>query len=98
MQIARDLDIKWEQLLLFNDLDAPYLLYPGDVLRLQADSIDQTDSSTNEFPDSTTISRYESLYSLAYRFDTSWTELAAINNIAYPYMLSPGQFIQLQKE
>ena len=85
-------------LLLFNDLDSPYLLYPGDALRLQSDSLEEEDRSAIELPASTTTTRYESLYSLAYRFDLAWTELAAINNIAYPYMLSPGQFIQLQKE
>jgi uncharacterized protein YvpB/LysM repeat protein len=98
MQIARDLDMEWEELLLLNDLEAPYLLYPGDVLRLQADSLEEEDPTTIETPTSTTTTRYESLYSLAYRFDLAWTELAAINNIAYPYILSPGQIIQLQKE
>ena len=100
MQIARELEIGWEELAEFNELQAPYLLYPGDVLYLPSDSDEAATSSVSnpaDLPTSYIATRNESLYALAHRFGLNWVELAAINNIPFPFMVTPGQSIQLQK-
>lgn len=100
MQIAHELEITWEELAVFNELPAPYLLYPGDVLYLPSDSSEEAASfvpTSTAVPTSYIATRNESLYALANRFELNWLELAAINNLSFPFMLTPGQSIQLQK-
>jgi uncharacterized protein YvpB len=100
MQIARELDMEWEELADFNELQSPYLLFPGDIIYLPGES-SETDSVARlnpaDLPASYTAARHESLYALAYRYELNWTELATLNNLSFPYMLYPGQELQLQK-
>ncbi|MDA1329565.1 MAG: LysM peptidoglycan-binding domain-containing protein [Chloroflexi bacterium] len=96
-QIANDLSIDWEQLAAYNKLQAPYLLYPGDSLRLPSEGEPNESTAFEDIPESYVASSYESLFALAHRFKLSWVQLAALNNLAYPYMLSPGQSILLHK-
>jgi len=98
MKIARDLELDWEQLADINDLTPPYLLYPGDVLRLPDSEGEQPAETTAapEIPEFYTATRSESLFALAHYYDLDWIRLAGMNDISYPYILSPGQTIQLQ--
>lgn len=98
MKIARNLELDWEQLAEFNDLTPPYLLYPGDVLRLPGGEGEQPAKATAapEIPEFYTATRSESLFALAHYYGLDWIRLAGKNDILYPYILSPGQTIQLQ--
>ena len=40
----------------------------------------------------------DTLYSIAFRLGRDWKELAAINGIAAPYTIKPGQVIQLSRK
>jgi len=42
-----------------------------------------------------TVQRGDYLMALADRFDTTWQELATLNNIRYPYTIYPGQVLDL---
>jgi len=42
-----------------------------------------------------TVQRGDFLMALAQRYNTTWTELAALNNIVYPYTIHPGQILLL---
>lgn len=97
MKIARDLELDWEQLAEFNELTPPYLLYPGEVLQLPGGERPAAESTdTPEIPEFYTAQRSESLFALAHYYGLDWIRLAGLNDISYPYILSPGQTIQLQ--
>lgn len=98
MKIARDLELDWEQLAEINDLTPPYLLYPGDVLLLPGGEGEEPVAATAllEIPEFYTAARSESLFALAHYYGLDWIRLAGMNDISYPYILSPGQTIQLQ--
>jgi uncharacterized protein YvpB/LysM repeat protein len=92
IDIAKELDVDWLQFAQFNSITPPYLLQPGTVLEIPPD-----DSEIEiQIPEIFTASRTESLASVALFYGLDWIELAAANHIGYPYLLVPGQSIQLQ--
>jgi LysM repeat protein len=100
MKIARALDLDWEQLAEINDLTPPYLLYPGNVLKLPGSAGEQVAQTTEvplEVPEFYTAENSESLFVLAHYYGLDWIQLAGMNDLNFPYMLEPGQTIRLQK-
>ena len=95
MSIARDLDIEWQELAAVNNLNAPYLLFPGEELQLPGVQPEGESNPKDAPPPSIILEANESLYSLAHRFDLSWIDLAALNHLGFPYMLRAGQEILL---
>jgi LysM repeat protein len=100
MKIARDLELDWEQLAEINDLAPPYLLFPGNVLKLPGSADEQVAQTTEvpfEVPEFYTAQTSESLFALAHYYGLDWIQLAGMNDINFPYMLDPGQTIRLLK-
>ncbi len=100
MKIARDLDLDWRQLAETNNLAPPYLLYPGEVLKLPGNADAQNAQATEappEVPEFYTAEGSESLFALAHYYGLDWILLAGANGINFPYMLDPGQTIRLHK-
>jgi LysM repeat protein len=98
MKIARALELDWEQLAEINDLTPPYLLYPGNVLKLPGSAGEQVAQTTEvplEVPEFYTALNSESLFALAHYYGLDWIQLAGMNDINFPYMLEPGQTIRL---
>jgi LysM repeat protein len=99
MKIARNLEIDWQILAEINDLESPYLLYPGDELFLPTDgeaSIPEPESSQDDaVPQSYSATQTESIFSIAHRFELSWSALAAKNYISFPYIVYSGQILNL---
>jgi uncharacterized protein YvpB/LysM repeat protein len=97
VSIAAEKGLTWTEIAATNQIDYPYSIRPGDVLNLPAAEGDPqtTAADSAEPPDTYTASDYESLFALAHRFDVSWIRLALVNRIAFPFMLAPGQSIQL---
>ncbi len=97
MKIARELELNWQDLAALNDLAAPYLIMPGQVLRLPASqTAAPTPNEPVEAPEFYTATRSESLFALAHYYGLDWLEVAALNNINFPFMLAPGQTVTLQ--
>lgn len=74
------------ELAALNNIVNPNLIFPGQVLKIPSPS--------------TTVSTYtvrsgDTLSSIAARFNTTATELAAINNISNPNRIFPGQILRL---
>lgn len=44
------------------------------------------------------VRRGDTLYSIAWRYGRDYRELAKINNIRYPYLIKPGQRLQLKAQ
>jgi hypothetical protein len=49
-----------------------------------------------DVPGSYTATRSESLVAIAHYYGLDWIGLAGMNNLSYPYVLSPGQTVQLR--
>ncbi|MGH2581481.1 MAG: LysM peptidoglycan-binding domain-containing protein, partial [Anaerolineales bacterium] len=97
MKIARELELDWHQLAELNSLEPPYLLYPGNLLVLTNGGNDSDNQQFNpEIPEVFTAVQHESLFALAHYYKLDWTLVAALNNLSFPYLLSPGQVIRLQ--
>lgn len=103
MQIARALDIEWVKIAELNNLAAPYTVNPGQQLKIPGSG----DSPANPSPPlpQTSPSTYSGqvyivqpgdyMYALARRFGVTWQELASYNQISYPYIVYPGQEIEI---
>ncbi len=97
MKIARELELNWQDLAALNELAAPYLIMPGQVLRLPASQTAAPPAHEPvEVPEFYTANRSESLFALAHYYGLDWLQLTALNNIHFPFMLAPGQTITLQ--
>ncbi|QYK51924.1 MAG: LysM peptidoglycan-binding domain-containing protein [Anaerolineales bacterium] len=97
MKIARALELNWQDIAALNDLAAPYLILPGQVLRLPASqTAAPPPDEPIEVPEFYTADRSESLFALAHYYGLDWLQVAALNNINFPFMLAPGQTVTLQ--
>ncbi len=76
--IARRTGVSLRQLVQLNGLRPPYLLHPGDRLRLPARQRHR-------------VRRGETLYRIANRYDVPIRELVAVNGLKPPYVIRPGQ-------
>lgn len=97
-QIAREFELEWEVLAELNELAPPYVLHPNQVLLLPGGEDEEAPVEPEEVdvPETYTAERSESLFALAHFYALDWITLAGINNIGFPYVLSPGQTILLQ--
>jgi len=97
MKIARQLELDWQELAAVNEMESPYLLLPGQVLRLPASSQPSVTSPPAEIevPEYYTTQRTESLFALAHYYGLDWLQIAALNNLNFPYALPPGQTLRL---
>ena len=97
MKIARELELDWHILAELNHLEPPYLLYPGNVLALPNGADEGRDEGADpEVPEVYTAVHHESLFALANYYRMDWIRLAAINNLNFPYLLTPGEAIRLR--
>ena len=124
MQIARKLSLDWLEIANINGLFPPYILYPGQVLKLpgsestaptpttqptssgptatKAPTSAVTATATpNNSPTSTpsgggfnyTVQPGDYLVALERKFGVPWLDIAAANDIFYPYLIYPGQVL-----
>jgi LysM repeat protein len=104
MQIARKLELSWTAIAQTNNLQPPYVLYPGQVLVLPGTDAgpppppvveeEQTPGSTHS-GETHIVLQGEYLYALAQQFGVNWQVLAAYNHITYPYQIYPGQVLKI---
>ncbi len=63
-----------------------------------SEAADAPQNETVYAGDTYTVQRGDYLTALAERFGTTWQELAAANNIGYPYTIYPGQVLSVAGE
>jgi len=87
----------------WNNLSSPYRIYPGQRLNMKPEDSDtelskssaKTSSRTTSRPDSVTVRKGDTLYSIAQRYDMTTWQLASINGLSSPYTIRPGQTLKL---
>lgn len=80
----------------WNGIPPPYLIKPGQKLRLTPASgarvVSQPQSARHH-----RVKRGETIYSIARRYGLSPHQLAKANNIRSPYLIKPGQRLRIEK-
>lgn len=101
MQIARKLELSWTAIADLNGLSWPYTLYPGQVLDLPATDAGspppplEEEGQTGASEKTYVVQSGEYLYTVAQKYGINWQVLAAHNNISYPYIVYPGQVLNI---
>lgn len=103
MEIARELDIGWKEIADLNGLFSPFVLHPGQQLKLPGTEtelpppppVDTLPIDTEYSGQIYIVQPGDYLYALARTFGLNWQTLASANQISYPYIVYPGQEIQI---
>lgn len=105
--IARMLGLSWVEIAKLNNLYWPYTLYAGNVLYLPGSGgstpTENIPAPSTPIPsaapppsgESYTIQKGDYLVQLGRDLGISWLEIASINHIYYPYIVYPGQIINI---
>lgn len=88
----------------WNGLSSPYIIRPGDRLHTKASDSRKTVKKTDRAPHHRArsqtgvvkVEKGDTLYSIAKQNDLSAEQLASINHLKKPYVIHPGQSLQLQ--
>ena len=91
--IGAKLGLDWREIAALNGITSPYVIYTGQVLKLPGGADDTPDAS--QTPDTYTVQKGDSLYSIGNRLGVSWSELAVANSIAPPYIIYAGQVLNV---
>ncbi len=91
--IGAKLGLNWREIAALNGISSPYIIYTGQVLKLPGGTDDTPDAS--QTPDTYTVQKGDSLYSIGNRLGVSWSELAVANSIAPPYIIYAGQVLKV---
>ena len=92
-KIGAKLGLNWRDIAALNGISSPYIIYTGQVLKLPGSADDTPDAS--QTPDTYTVQKGDSLYSIGNRLGVSWSELAVANSIAPPYIIYAGQVLKV---
>ena len=92
-KIGAKLGINWREIASLNGISSPYIIYTGQVLKLPGGTGDTPDAS--QIPDTYTVQKGDSLYSIGSRLGVSWSALAVENSIAPPYIIYAGQVLKV---
>jgi lipoprotein NlpD len=95
--IAWEAGLDYRDVAAWNGIAPPYLIKPGQEIRLTPPATVRQDSGERSPPAAAehVVARGETLYSIARRYGLTVRELAAWNGIAPPYMVYPGQRLRL---
>lgn len=92
LNVAAKLDVDWLQLAQANEIAPPYLLAPDSVLTIPRENT----AIDILVPADYTAPRTESLIGVAKYFGLDWVQIANMNKISFPYLVTAGQTIRLQ--
>ena len=78
-----------------NRLEAPYVIYAGQILRIPGHAAVEREPAVATIGDRYVVRRGETLSGIAKRIDVSMVDLAAVNQIDSPYQVYAGQKLRL---
>lgn len=88
--------VDWHYIADLNNITAPYVIYPGQILRLGTGSPAPTPAPQPAPSGQTyTVKSGDTLSAIAQRYGTTYQELARINGIPDPNKIYPGQVIKI---
>jgi len=88
-KIGIQFGVDWRQIALLNRISSPYTIRKGQVLNLP------TKSTPVQKPKQCIVSKGDSLSSIGIQFGVDWRKIATLNGISAPYVIRPGQVLNL---
>ncbi|HEX7045101.1 MAG TPA: peptidoglycan DD-metalloendopeptidase family protein [Burkholderiales bacterium] len=79
----------------WNGLEPPYLIRPGQRLRLYPPGSARAKAASPPPPDHRVVARGDTLYAIAQDVGVSYRDLAAWNGLEPPYVIHPGQRLRV---
>ena len=95
--IAKKFAVDPDELIRLNNLQHPYVLQPGQVLTIPVPATPSSDPTLTPLAGGTTyvVQPGEWVYSIARKFGVDPLRLIELNNLAYPYVIYPGQILNI---
>lgn len=93
--IAWEAGYDYRDLAAWNGITPPYLIKPGQEIRLEPPAGGRTNAAAAPSSAIHTVARGETLYRIARRHGLSVRDLAAWNGLSPPYTIRPGQRLRL---
>lgn len=87
--IAQKFGVSWGSIASANGIYSPYIIYPGQVLTIFGGSGNVVQSKTY------TVRSGDCLSTIAQRYGVSWGSIASANGIYSPYIIYPGQVLNI---
>lgn len=87
--IAAKYGTSYQTLANLNGISAPYIIYPGQVLKTTGNVSNSNTSGTY------TVKSGDTLSGIAAKYGTTYQSLASLNGISAPYVIYPGQVIKV---
>ena len=87
--IAAKYGTSYQALANLNGISAPYIIYPGQVIKTTGNVSNSNTSGTY------TVKSGDTLSGIAAKYGTTYQSLASLNGIAAPYVIYPGQSIKV---
>lgn len=88
--IATKTGTNWQDIAKLNGISSPYIIYPGQVLKLPSGA-----SSGSAAPATYTVVSGDTLSGIGQKTGKKWQDIAKVNGIASPYTIYPGQVLKL---
>ncbi len=90
--IARQFGVTLTALIQANNVQPPnYVIHPGQVLVIPGTGTPPPPTGYTQY----TVKQGDYLVSIGKQFNVHWSTLATVNNIVYPYIIYPGQVLQI---
>ena len=87
--IAQRFGVSWGSIASANGIYSPYIIYPGQVLNIPGGSGNVVQSKTY------TVRSGDCLSTIGQRFGVAWGSIASANGIYSPYIIYPGQVLNI---
>lgn len=87
----------YRDLAAWNGVPPPYLIKPGQRLRLGPVYGDERTGGASDAVKVHRVKRGETIYSISHRYGIPPRQLAKVNNISSPYLIKPGQKLRVGK-
>ncbi len=91
-EIALRFGVSVSNLVSWNNISNPDLIYPGEVLRIRGGA----NQSTSEVAQTYTVRSGDTLSEIAVRFGVSVSDLVSWNNISNPDLIYPGEVLRIR--
>lgn len=94
--IGSKLGVAWKDIASLNNIDSPYIIYVGQVLKIPGKSTGSSSGNSSSSTTSTyTVKSGDTLSGIGSKLGVDWKKIADLNGISSPYTIYPGQVLKI---